>query len=72
MTFAPDALYCIMNNPSTVAELIEKLKKMPQNLPVYVRPKYFGTMEPYESVSVSINGVAEMHEGTEKNVTILV
>ena len=57
----------------TVTELIEKLKTMPPNLKVQVRPKYHGDLRWCDSAPVTVNGVAEMHpEGGEKNVTILV
>lgn len=58
---------------STVRELIEKLRAMPQDMPVYVRPKYHGSLDWYEDAPVHVNGVAEMHpKGEPKNVTLLV
>lgn len=58
---------------NTVAELIAKLQTMPQNLPVFVRPKYHGTMEWSDDVPVLVTGVAEMHpKDGPKNVTLLV
>ena len=57
----------------TVTELIEKLKTMPPNLKVQVRPKYYGDLKRWDSAPVTVSGVSEMHpEGGEKNVTILV
>lgn len=58
-------------NPATVKEVIEILKTMPQELPCYFRPKYFGDVEPWESVPVNKNGITKMEEDGEKNITFL-
>ncbi len=59
--------------PATVQEVIDALSKLPRDLPVYVRPKYTGTLSWTETAPVSVNGIAEMHPKSEpKNVTLLV
>ena len=64
--------------PSTVREIIEKLQKLPQDLPCYVRPKYHGTVRYVDDVPININGISEMEpskspEGVkEDHVTFLV
>jgi hypothetical protein len=61
------------NRPATVRQLIKKLETMPQDFPVYVRPKYHGDLAWCASVSVKLYGVSEMHpRGKSKNVTLLV
>jgi len=62
-----------MKRPTTVKQLIAKLKTMPQDLPVYVRPKYHGDLAWSDDAAVMLNGVSEMHpDGKPKNVTLLV
>ena len=53
----------IMKKPATVAEVIEVLKKLPPNYPLYTRPKYTGEAEWTTDYPISINGISEM-EGT--------
>ena len=58
--------------PPTVAEVVAKLLELPQDLPMYARPKYCGRIEPYEDVPVHLNGIGEMHPAEKpKNVTFL-
>lgn len=59
--------------PATVSQLIAKLSDMPQDAPVYVRPKYHGDLAWYEDAAVVLDGISEMHpNGKPKNVTLLV
>lgn len=61
-----------MITPSTVKELIEKLQQLPQDLPVYVRPKYTGILSWCDDASVNVNGVSVMETDSGNNVTFLV
>ncbi len=56
--------------PATVKEIIEALRKMPQNAPCYFRPKYFGDVKAYENVPINKHGISKMGENGE-NVTFL-
>jgi hypothetical protein len=62
--------------PSTVKEIIEKLQQLPQDLPCYVRPKYWGTLKPYYDAPININGISEMEPikftEVKEHVTFLV
>lgn len=62
--------------PSTVKEIIEKLQQLPQDLPCYIRPKYWGTLEWCDEAPININGISEMERSVlndgEENVTFLV
>lgn len=58
--------------PSTVREIIAKLQMFPQHLPCYVRPKYHGTVNFCDDVSVVARQISEMHpENEPDNVTFL-
>ena len=57
--------------PATVEEIIKRLQQLPQDLPCYFRPKYSGTIEPWECVSIMVNGISEMEGGNGNNVTFL-
>ena len=60
---------------ATVKEIIEKLQELQQDLPCYVRPKYFGTMTYVDSAPINLNGICEMEEfedGVSSNVTFLI
>lgn len=61
---------------ATVKEIIEQLQKLPQDLPCYIRPKYWGTLKPYYDAPININGITEMEPyefGVNKeHVTFLV
>lgn len=50
----------------TVAEIIKKLEKMPQNAPCFIRSKYTGATEPFESYPVNLHGISETH-GVQAN-----
>jgi hypothetical protein len=57
----------------TVAEVIAKLKEMPQNAKCYVRTKYHGASTYVEDIPLHYRGISEMHpEGKPINVTFLV
>jgi len=58
---------------STVAEVIEHLKTLPPDLPVYTRPKYTGEADWTHDYPISINGISEMDKGEvgEYHVCIL-
>ena len=62
--------------PSSVKEIIEKLQKLPQYLPCYIRPKYFGTIKPYYDVPINVKGISKMEpfeDGVNKeHITFLV
>ena len=49
------------DEPATVKEIIEQLKKLPQDMPCFFRPKYHGTVEYTDNVPVRKNGICEMH-----------
>ena len=49
-----------MDKPATVKEIIERLQQLPQDLPCYIRPKYYGRVEKYEDVPIHLNGISEM------------
>lgn len=62
--------------PSTVKDIIEKLQQLPQDLPCYIRPKYWGNLDWCDDAPINVNGIGEM-EGSEytnntANVTFLV
>lgn len=58
--------------PSTVREIIEALKKLPPELPVYARSKYAGDVKYTDSNPVSANGISRMEDlEIGENVTIL-
>lgn len=44
----------------TVAEVIAKLQKLPQDLPCYFRPKYHGDVSAFEEVTVNLHGIGPM------------
>jgi hypothetical protein len=46
--------------PATVAEIIERLQNLPQDLPCYFRPKYFGDVDRTDVVPVNRNGISRM------------
>jgi hypothetical protein len=61
----------------TVKELIERLKSMPPDYPVFVRAKYAAPLQGCEDVEIKAMNVCEMHPDSNisdlpKNVTILV
>jgi len=61
----------------TVGEMIERLKEMPRDYPVFVRAKYSAPLKGYEDVQVKAANVCEMHPNSKltsqpNNVTILV
>ena len=61
----------------TVAEMIKRLKEMPQDYPVFVRAKYAAPLQGHEDIEVKAMNVCEMHPDIKiydkpKNVTILV
>ena len=62
--------------PSTVKEIIEKLQQLPQDLPCYIRPKYYGTVTYLDDAPVNINGISEMEpikfSEIKEHVTFLV
>jgi len=61
-----------MNNHATVGDILDALSKMPRELPCYFRPKYAGTVEPWEDVPVLISGIAGMEpDDKTPNVTFL-
>ena len=61
-----------MNNHATVGDILDALRKMPRDLPCFFRPKYTGTVEPWEDVPVLISGIAGMEpDDKEPNVTFL-
>lgn len=49
-----------MKKPATVAEVIEALKKLPPNLPVYTRPKYAGEASWTTDYPIRVSGIDEM------------
>jgi hypothetical protein len=56
-----------------VKELIEELKKLPSNFPIYIRSKYYGEMTGFEDVPLNPNGICEMQpKDGPKNVTFLI
>jgi len=62
--------------PSTVKEIIEKLQQLPEDLPCFVRPKYWGTLKSYCEAPIHINGISEMEpikdSEIQEHVTFLV
>ena len=59
-------------DPPTVAEVIEKLQDMPQDLRCYFRPKYHGKMEHVDEIPLHYLGICEMEpEGKPRQVTFL-
>jgi hypothetical protein len=52
--------------PATVKEVIEQLEKLPQDLPCYFRPKYYGTVQYMDNVPINVNGIGEMHPHDEE------
>jgi|AntRauTorckE6833_2_1112554.scaffolds.fasta_scaffold42465_2 hypothetical protein len=57
----------------TVAEVIEELRKMPQEAKCYVRTKYHGNSNWAEDIPLNHGSIGEMHpEGAPTNVTFLV
>lgn len=48
------------NNPSTVQEWINALKKLPPNLPLYVRSKYTGDVLWTDDHPINVRGLSEM------------
>lgn len=60
--------------PATVAEIIEVLKLLPQDLPCYFRPKYFGDCKYTDMIPINLNGISIMEGGMNEeveNVTFL-
>ena len=58
---------------TTVADIIKVLQKMRQDVPVFVRPKYYGNVECWEDVPVNVNGISSMVDKDGRyNVTFLV
>lgn len=61
--------------PSNVRDVIEKLQRMPPDLPVYTRSKYTGDTDYTKDYPVNINGISRMEaedDGVqEEHVTIL-
>jgi hypothetical protein len=65
-----------METPSTVKDIVEQLLKLPQDLPCYFRPKYYGNVLWCDDVPINTKGISIM-EGSEytdnkENVTFLV
>lgn len=59
-------------DPPTVAEVIEKLQKMPPDLRCYFRPKYHGAMNYTDEIPLHFNGICEMEpKGKPNQVTFL-
>jgi|DEB0MinimDraft_4_1074332.scaffolds.fasta_scaffold01926_15 hypothetical protein len=59
-------------DPPTVAEVIERLKEMPQHLRCYFRPKYHGAMDYVDEIPLHYLGICEMEpEGRPRQVTFL-
>lgn len=54
--------------PATVKEIIEKLQQLPQDLPCYIRPKYYGIVKPYYDVPINVNGISEMEPLKDNNL----
>lgn len=59
--------------PSTVAEVIEALQKLPPDYPVYTRPKYTGEASWVSDYPIRTTGICEMDVGEvgKKHVCIL-
>ena len=47
--------------PATVQEIIERLQKLPPDLPCFFRPKYHGNVKWTDNVPVNSKGISEMH-----------
>ena len=67
-----------MTKQATVREVIAALQKLPQDYPVFVRPKYHGDLAWSDDAPVRVAGISEMepdqvsYPGMPNNVTFLV
>ncbi len=58
---------------ATAKTLIAKLRKMPPDSKIFVRPKYSGRIEWHQDVKVKLTGVTEMEDKSGKrNITFLI
>lgn len=61
---------------ATVEEIIKRLQELPQDLPCYFRPKYYGIVKPYHDVPINVNGISLMEpikfSVVKEHVTFLV
>lgn len=69
-----DLAYPTIPKVPNVAQLIEILKKLPPNYPVYIRSKYSGETDPFLDYPLNINGISKMEKSeslNKKHVCIL-
>ena len=60
LSFGENCLEFLKHDGATVAEIITKLQSLPQDLPCYFRPKYYGDVSAFEEVATNLHGIGPM------------